>query len=190
MEHHNKLATHLLQSNLFSNDEIEYVCQHFIVENIPKNNFFLEAGNNCTRIGFLLSGVLCSFIYDSEGEMVVKHFVEPDQFFTDLQSYENNIAAALNIQAVVESEILYIRKEDSENLQKENPKWQHSLSIFSSKALNKMIQTQNFLRFGSAVDKYHYFVKHHPNLARQVPLKFISSYLGITQSSLSRIRRE
>jgi hypothetical protein len=51
-------------------------------------------------------------------------------------------------------------------------------------------EKQNFLHFGTAVDKYRYFVKHHPNLARQVPLKFISSYLDITQSSLSRIRRE
>jgi CRP-like cAMP-binding protein len=190
MNDYESLAIKIRQTDLLSEEEIEVICNHFYTKVIPKNKFFIESGNRCSHIGFLLSGILCSFIYSEEGEEVVKYFVEPDQFFTDLESYEHSHPAKLNIQSVIDSKILYISKCDNQDLQSQIPAWGHVLSIFSSSALNKMIQTQNFLHFGTAREKYRYFVQHHPNLARHVPLKFIASFLGITQSSLSRLRRE
>lgn len=190
MNDYESLAIKIRQTDLLSEEEIEVICNHFYTKVIPKNKFFIESGNRCSHIGFLLSGILCSFIYSEEGEEVVKYFVEPDQFFTDLESYEHSHPAKLNIQSVIDSKILYISKCDNQDLQSQIPAWGHVLSIFSSSALNKMIQTQNFLHFGTAREKYRYFVQNHPNLARHVPLKFIASFLGITQSSLSRLRRE
>jgi len=190
MNYYESLTYKLRKTDLLSEDEIEIISNHFYTKVIPKNEFFIESGNRCSHIGFLLNGILCSFIYNEEGEEVVKYFIEPDQFFTDLESYEHSQPAKLNIQSVIDSKILYISKGDNQDLQSQIPAWGHVLSIFSSNALNKMIQTQNFLHFGTAREKYRYFVQHHPNLARHVPLKFIASYLGITQSSLSRLRRE
>jgi hypothetical protein len=58
------------------------------------------------------------------------------------------------------------------------------------KAMNAMIRKQEFLSLGDAAGKYRHFIKHFPEVAQQVPLKHIASYLQITQSSLSRIRRQ
>lgn len=184
------LTAQLNKVNILSDSEIEKICSYFKIETIRKNHYYLEAEKRCSKIGFLFSGIICSFIYNSEGYEVVKHFLEPYQFFTDLESYEKSKPAKLNLIAVTDSQILSIYKQDNDKLQDEIPKWEHVQGLFASQALNKMIQMQNFLHFGSATDKYQHFVKNYPNLARNVPLKYIASYLGITQSSLSRLRRE
>jgi hypothetical protein len=64
------------------------------------------------------------------------------------------------------------------------------MKMGTMQAMNDMIRKQNFLRMGNSIDKYNYFVKNFPVLAQQVPLKYIASFLSITQSSLSRIRKQ
>ena len=41
----------------------------------------------------------------------------------------------------------------------------------------------------SAKERYDELIKNSPSLIQRVPLKHIASYLGITQVSLSRIRK-
>jgi hypothetical protein len=42
----------------------------------------------------------------------------------------------------------------------------------------------------SATDRYLTLTKERPEIIKQSPLKYIASYLGITDTSLSRIRKE
>lgn len=44
------------------------------------------------------------------------------------------------------------------------------------------------LQTETAENKYMLLLKHHPDLLLNVPLKQIASYLGVTDTSLSRIR--
>jgi len=61
------LSEQLKDVKILSNSEIDRICSAFEIETINKNNFFIEAGKRCSKIGLLNSGILCSFIYDSEG---------------------------------------------------------------------------------------------------------------------------
>lgn len=175
---------------MLSDEEIEQVCLHFSVETLGKNQYFLEAGQRCSRIGYLDKGILCTLVHDREGNEVVKYFVEDQQFFTDVESYEKEKPARLNIFALTEARIFYITRSQKQKLQEKIPKSNYVFKSFAADALNRMIQNQHFLHVGTAVDQYRHFMEHHPNLARNVPLKYIASYLGITQSSLSRIRNQ
>ena len=190
MEESQTLKNIFREKAMLSDEEIEQACLHFSVETLGKNQFFLEAGQRCSRIGFLQKGILCTFVYDREGQEVVKYFVEDNQFFTDVESYEKEKPARLNIFALTESRIFYITRSQKQKLQDKIPKSNYVFKSFAADALNRMIQNQHFLHMGTAVDQYKHFMEHHPNLAQNVPLKYIASYLGITQSSLSRIRNQ
>lgn len=190
MDYYNLFTAELEQMNVLKDDEAERIASSFEILKLPKNELFLEADKRCSKVGYLLTGILCSFIWDNEGYEVVKHFIEPKQFFTDLESYEHSKPAKLNIIAITDSVILNIQKQENDKLQKQIPLWEYVQGMFASRSLKRMIQMQNFLHFGSATDKYNYLVKNYPNIARHVPLKYIASYLRITQSSLSRLRRE
>jgi len=190
MEQTEAVVAHLSRYKLMEPDEIRTACQYFQVQDLNKSEFFLKAGERCSKIGFLLEGLICSFVYDANGEVVVKHFVQPLNFFTDNESYEQQIPAKLNLQAITGARVYYITRQNNMKVQEEFPNWIPTLKMMSADALQKMIQMQNFLHLGSAVDKYRHLLKHYPTLLVQAPLKYIASYLGITQSSLSRIRRE
>ena len=79
---------------------------------------------------------------------------------------------------------------DSTRLVKLFPNWEHMMREGAMRAMNEMIRKQEFLRIGTSVDQYRHFVENFPNLVQHVSLKHIASYLGITQSSLSRIRKQ
>jgi hypothetical protein len=42
----------------------------------------------------------------------------------------------------------------------------------------------------SAIERYNILQEQHPQILQRAPLKFIASYLGITDTSLSKIRKE
>ncbi|MEO1300197.1 MAG: Crp/Fnr family transcriptional regulator, partial [Cyanobacteria bacterium J06636_16] len=42
----------------------------------------------------------------------------------------------------------------------------------------------------STVERYKRLLQEHPNIEEQVPLGYIASYLGMTQETLSRIRKK
>ena len=46
------------------------------------------------------------------------------------------------------------------------------------------------LQFNTADQRYYNLLKDHKDILKRVPLKLISSYLGITPVSLSRIRAQ
>lgn len=190
MEQIHPIAPHFKKLNLFSDDEISFICNHFEKETIPANHYFLKAGQKCSKIGFLVHGILASYIIGDDGEMAVKHFIQKPSFFTDLDNFQKQSVAFLNIKAMVDSDIYFITRKNNDKLCRYNANWLKVMGIFSSEALKEMVLMQNFLYFGTAAEKYNHFVKNYPQLAQQVPLKYIAAYLGVTQSSLSRIRRE
>ncbi|HZH95185.1 MAG TPA: cyclic nucleotide-binding protein, partial [Flavisolibacter sp.] len=44
------------------------------------------------------------------------------------------------------------------------------------------------LRMQRSRERYEYLLEHHPELVLRVPLKYLASYLGIQEETLSRIR--
>ncbi|RYE25390.1 MAG: Crp/Fnr family transcriptional regulator, partial [Sphingobacteriaceae bacterium] len=59
-----------------------------------------------------------------------------------------------------------------------------------SKSLFDLKQRTIAMVTDSASDRYQRLQEQHPQILQQAPLKFIASYLGITDTSLSRIRKE
>ena len=190
MEASDALKKMFLETGRFTEEQADEACRHFSLETLGKNQYFLEEGQRCSRIGFLEKGILCTFIRDRVGHEVVKYFVEAGQFFTDIESYEKDRPSRLNILALTEARVFYITRSQKRELQQKISHSDYVFKSFAAEALNRMIQSQHFLHVGTAVDQYKHFTEYYPELAQQVPLKYIASYLGITQSSLSRIRNQ
>ena len=55
--------------------------------------------------------------------------------------------------------------------------------------LTKIINKLNAIQFQTARERYDYMLAEFPDIAYQVPLGYIASYLGMTQETLSRIRK-
>jgi len=67
--------------------------------------------------------------------------------------------------------------------------WEAIVHKIISKALIQKVERRSPLVTEDATERYLKFLEIYPNVVNRVPLSYVASYLGITQSSLSRIRK-
>lgn len=183
-------AEYLKKDSSLNQDEIELICSYFQQENLKSEFQLLTAGNKYMKIIFVIEGVLRISIIDNNGEEVVKNFLEPNCFFADFESFDKNQNALINVYSVTSCTILSLSKADANELINHLPKCEYSMKAWGIQSMNEMIKKRDFLLNGDSTQQYKHFVKHYPFLAQKVPLKYIASFLRITQSSLSRIRKQ
>jgi len=190
MDSRDVFTTYLKNEPSLTREEIELICDSFQDEFLQKETQLVTAGSKYKKIIFVVDGILRVFIFDSNGEEVVKNFIEPQCFFADIDSFDKNQNALINVSSVPDCKILSLSKADAVTLINRLPKWEYLMKAGGIQAMNEMIRKREFLLIGDSAEQYQYFVKNFPYLVQQVPLKYIASFLRITQSSLSRIRRQ
>lgn len=182
-------STYLKKDSSLKAEEIELICSYFQEEFSEKETPLFAAGSKYKKIVFVIDGILRVFVIDNKGEEIVKNFIEPGSFFADIESFEKNQNSIINLSTITDCTLLTLTKSDSDKLINQLPKWEYLIKAGAMQAMNDMIRKQEFLRIGDASEQYQYFLKHFPLLVQQLPLKYIASYLRVTQSSLSRIRK-
>lgn len=170
--------------------EAELVCRYFKTEFLRKETPLVLAGSKYKKVVFVADGILRVYIVDKNGEEIVKNFIEPNSFFVEMESFDKNQNALINVCAVTDCTLLTLTKADAERLGKDLPAWEYILKTGTMQAMIEMVRRQEFLYSGDSKEQYLHFMKNFPLLVKHVPLKYIASYLRITQSSLSRIRRQ
>lgn len=156
---------------------------------LKKGDYFLQLNEHCNKIGFVNKGILRAFHYDQDGNAITKSFIQDKQFATNLKSFRDHTLSDSLIVAEIDTEIVVMSKENIANVSLQIPDWSKVVSyIIESKLLEKMKQRTSMVN-QDATGRYLDFLKTHKNLVNQVPLSHIASYLGITQYSLSRIRK-
>ena len=63
------------------------------------------------------------------------------------------------------------------------------IRLLSIEIFSKFVHKLNAIQFQTARERYDYMISEFPNIVHHVPLGHIASYLGMTQETLSRIRR-
>lgn len=184
-----RLRTALNFGGILPNESIDYIISHFKQENLKAYEYFMTLGRVANGFGFVNSGIFRSYSVGKDGEEVTKYFIRQNQFVVDLESYYSLRPSESALQAVVDSELFTIRRSVWDKLTEEVPKlFLLTKSLTEVALLNKM-KDNDFLNYGTALDKYQEFIKRYPDLALQVPQQYIASYLKITPQSLSRIRK-
>ncbi len=185
-----KFIDYIKTFSLLSPDDIEKIKNQIYIEKIVAKSFIHEAGKVSQRIGFINRGITCSYFYDSNGKEIIKGFHTENQFVLDLISYQKSIVSNQYIQAITESELVFISKSSDEYLSKNIDKWSSLIRKISDALLSEKLENQTMLLHESAKERYLSFMKNYPGLINAIPLGQLASYLGIAQQSLSRIRKE
>lgn len=156
--------------------------------NFPMHHHLLEAGQVCTHLYFIESGLL-RFYELVDGEEKTKFFTPPVQLFTSPASFLNQIPAQEFIQALLDSEVWAIPFAEVQELYTLVPTW----GPFIRKVLLAVNRDTDALLSASksqtAEARYLRLVEEEPFIVQNVSVKHLASYLGIAPESLSRIRR-
>jgi CRP-like cAMP-binding protein len=163
---------------------IEAICE---ISDIKKNQDLQPIGHTCKTIYFINHGIARIYYYKDGIDI------------TDSFSFENNIIARVEslftgkpsrkgIQILEDAEIVAINANALFKLYDEFPEIERLFRKIFEAAYVETVNRIEGIQFHSAEERYHALITEAPNIIQRVPLKYISSYLGITQQSLSRIR--
>ncbi|MBB6272306.1 CRP-like cAMP-binding protein [Pedobacter cryoconitis] len=185
-----ELISYLLQFGNLNQEQIAMIQSKAKLKTIPKGAYFSQAGKIADKIGYITEGVFRVCYYDKAGEGYTRYFVYENRFVADINSFRDEVPSAEYIEAVTDCKLLVFSKEGFEDLSNTITGWSDIfLKITSYVMENKMKASSNML-VQDAHTRYLHFLEYYPGLANRVPLSMLASYLGITASSLSRIRKK
>lgn len=184
-----ELITYLIQFGHLSSEQCQLIQSKARRKTIAKGAYFSEAGKVARLIGYVTEGVFRVCYYSKNGESFTRYFVYENRFVVDINSFRDEAPSAEYIEAVTDCEVIVFTKEDFTELSAVIPGWQDIFFKITYYVLeNKLKATSNMI-VQDAQTRYLHFLEHYPGLANRVPLTMLASYLGITPSSLSRIRK-
>jgi CRP-like cAMP-binding protein len=168
----------------------EEIVGYFGEKTISKNDFLLQKGKVSNEYIFLLEGFIRSFTYDVEGNDITTNFYSKNQIVLEVSSFFNRTPAQENFQALSDCKGLVISYEQVQILFHSIPEFREfgrkvlvqSVTALKQRMLSMINQT--------AEQRYANLMLTKPEILQNAPLKNIATYLGITDTSLSRIRKD
>jgi len=185
---HDLILTNIARHISLDKEEKIYFISLLKEQEVPKKAFVLKEGQICKNISFVQSGALRAYYPDKNGGESTIMFAVADWWVTDMFCFINKRHAMLNIEAIENSHIFQLQKDDLDLLFLKVPKFERYFRIIMQNAyIREQLRIIQNLSL-SAEERYDQFLSKYPQVARQVMQKHIASYLGITPEFLSTIR--
>jgi CRP/FNR family transcriptional regulator, anaerobic regulatory protein len=168
----------------------QLIREHVYYTTLKKGEYFYREGDISNRIGFVLEGVLRVARIEEDGTEITRYFINEGHFAVDLESY-NNLVPSIEFQEALSDCKFVIITRDAMNLFNERiPNFRKIISLITEKALLEKYAVKSEMLTDDAPTRYAKLMKRNPNIVQRVPLQFISSFLGVTPFTLSRIRKQ
>ncbi len=156
---------------------------------VDKKTLLLKEGQICKYINFVNTGALRAFHVDKTDKEATIMFALQDWWITDMYCFLNAKPAMVYIEAIEDSNILQLSKENLEKLYIKVPKFERFFRILMQNAYTReQLRIIENLTL-TAEQRYEHFLLKYPRFAKAVSQKQIASYLGITPEFLSAIRK-
>ncbi|HLV14167.1 MAG TPA: Crp/Fnr family transcriptional regulator [Xanthomarina sp.] len=157
---------------------------------IKKKEIFLKLHEIEHHISFIESGVVRVYIPKEDPDKEITFgFSFKDQFISAYDSFLTQSPSAYELQALTETTLVSITYEDLQDVYKHTQIGNLIGRLTAERLfLIKSRREQNLLNL-TAEERYIKLFKERPELLKVIPLKYISSYIGVTPQALSRIRK-
>jgi CRP-like cAMP-binding protein len=157
---------------------------------IPKYHFLLQAGKVSNDYVFLLEGFMRSYTFDTEGNDITTNFYTPNQVVIEVASFFNRIESQESFQTITDCKGLVISYEQVQVLFHSIPQFREFGRKVLVQGITSLKQRMLSMINQTAEQRYENLLLTKPEILQNAPLKHIATYLGITDTSLSRIRKE
>ena len=184
------VAQHLRNFASLSDKDIDEGQPFWKPRAIKKGDFFNMQMMVCNDLGLVVKGIFRIYYRDPKTNTDKNlFFFTENQFVVSFRSFISQTTCYYFIEAMEDSEIVFISYKDLNNLYETNANWAKFgrllAELFFSYAQTR---TEEFVFF-SHEERYMRLLEDHPNIVERIPSYHISSFLGITNPSLSRIRK-
>ncbi len=158
-------------------------------KSVKKGEIFLKEGQRCKHLYYLLSGFTRVYYLDLEGNEITHWFCAKDAIITSPFSYVKDERNILFFEALEDTELILISAKQLDKLLHYKPELSEALREMNAEFAMVLSRRVMSLHTQTAEERYLNLMKEHPLLFQKAKLSHIASFLGITQQSLSRIRK-
>lgn len=155
-----------------------------------KRQFVLQEGNVCTDFNFVVRGCLRTYKIDEKGATHILQFATENYWINDLGSFHGVKPSVLNIDALEDTVVLQISRDDLITLYTKAPKFN---LIFRVLVENAFIRLQERLLqniSSTAEERYQSFLELYSHLSNRLSQVQIAAFLGVTPEFLSKLRNK
>jgi CRP-like cAMP-binding protein len=183
------LILFLKQVPLLTHESAAYIADQFELKELKKDDRFIKAGRVPNEYMFLEKGFIRSFVLDTEGNEVTLNFYTSNNVVFEVASFFQRTPSQETFEATTDCIGWVLSYEKLNNLF-------HTLPEF--REFGRAMLVRGFITFKlrtlsminkTAEERYAMLLQSNPEIFEHASLKHIASYLGVTDTSLSRIRK-
>lgn len=168
-------------------EELDDVISKFKSKTIKKNEFVLQEGETCKDLIFVQKGCLRLYYIQDDVEVSV-WFALKHSSAIEIYSFISETPSNYFLQAIEETEILYLPKVALNKLYETHPKMQEMMRKFWEDVILHLLARFTALQKDTAEQRYLDLLEK-PELLQSIPQKYLASFIGVTPTSLSRIKK-
>lgn len=157
---------------------------------VPKGTIVELAGQVPQYHNFIVSGYMRNFYLDKDNNEITTDLNDGSRFFTSYFHFMNRTVSNESLHCITDCELLRISRDDVEVAARQGITQKDYTIQILQKHLEEDKMRINDMSNLTAEERYRKFLQEKPTIIRRVPLRYLASYLGVTQRHLSRLRRE
>lgn len=181
---------YLSSTGALSAEEINFSVQFFKPIRLKKGDFFIREDECCHDIGFIATGGVKAYAADKEGKENITCFKFENEFVTSFPEFVTQEKSKRSITAIEDSVIFRISYPDYQFLLDKVTAWNGVIKLVMEQEYKQKERYLLNYNNRSAVEKYSHVLSGEQMLVQRVATQDLASYLGITQRSLTRAKRQ
>lgn len=156
---------------------------------VKKGDVFLKEGQKCYHLYYILSGFIRVYYLDLDGNEITHWFCAKDSIITSPFSFVKDEKNILFFEALENTELILINSDQLKKMIYHLPELSQAFRHINAEFAMVLSRRIMSIHTETAEERYLKLIEEHPLLFQKTKLSHIASFLGITQQSLSRIRK-
>lgn len=168
-------------------EQLKLIDLYFEIKKLKKKEFLLENERVCNFIAFIALGTIRHFHIKDGVEKTCDISFE-NSWVTDFQSFTHKTTCIMNLQAMEDTTVFVIKRENLYQLYADCNKYETFGRLMAEEIAQRATEIAMSLSSDKPEERFQNLLKKQPDLFQRVPQKYIANFLGISPESLSRIR--
>lgn len=189
IEQTNKIFQHFAKYIKLSEPLKNELANRIVPQTFKKGQLVHDADRICTKSYFIQKGLMRTY-FIKDGKEITEYFSAENEWINSPRSFMQQQLDIYYIDTLEQTECFCLNVTDLGFLFDNFPEMERYARLSMGTSFGHFVERITSMRFTTAKEKYQHFCTTYSEIYHRIPLGMVSSYLGITQETLSRIRAE